>query len=191
MSSRRLAKRIGRIVGTTAVVLLSVCWISVRAQTSQPPKSAPSSQPTPDEKHNDDVDFGMREDDARTRLALKAEKKAYEEHVARAKEALEIAEGLKRTYQAAKVLNAADQKKLERLEKLTRRIRNEVGGSQGEPDPKDLPKTFEEGVSQLADEAKELCDQVEKTPRRVVSTSIIDQANKLIALIEYLRGTRD
>jgi hypothetical protein len=191
MSSRRLAKRIRRIVGTTAVVLLSVCWISVRAQTSLPAKAPPSSQPTPDEKHNDDVDFGMREDDARTRLALKAEKKAYEEHVSRAKEALEIAEGLKRTYQTAKVLNAADQKKLERLEKLTRRIRNEVGGSQGEADPKDLPKTFEEGVSQLADEAKELCDRVEKTPRRVVSTSIIDQANKLIALIEYLRGTRD
>ena len=144
-----------------------------------------------DDKRNDGIDFGNRETDARTRLILKKEKKDYEEHVERAQEARDLAAELQKTYEIAHSFNAADYKKLERLEKLTRRIRNEVGGSQTDADPKELPRTHDEAVSLLADMAKELCDEVEKTPRRVVSTSIIDQANKLIALIQYVRGTRD
>ena len=38
--------------------------------------------------------------------------------------------------------------------------------------------------------AKELCDEVEKTPRRVVSTSLIERANKLLAVIQFVRGPR-
>ena len=133
----------------------------------------------------------MRETDARTRLILKKEKKEYEEHVERAQEARDLAAELQKTYEIAHSFNAADYKKLERLEKLTRRIRNEVGGSQTDADPKELPRTHDEAVTLLADMARELCDEVEKTPRRVVSTSIIDQANKLIALVQFVRGTRD
>jgi hypothetical protein len=59
-------------------------------------------------------------------------------------------------------LNAADQKKLERLEKLTKRIRNDVGGSEMDADPKDLPNTVGDGINLLADIAKELYDEVEK-----------------------------
>ncbi|HEX5702177.1 MAG TPA: hypothetical protein VFX97_03060 [Pyrinomonadaceae bacterium] len=143
------------------------------------------------DRRHDGIDFGNRESETRKRLALKEEKKKYEEHVERAHEARDLAAELKKTYETARSFNAADFKKLERLEKLTRRVRNEVGGSNTDADPKELPKTHDEAVSQLADMARELCDEVEKTPRRVVSTSIIDQANKLIALIQYVRGTRD
>lgn len=124
-------------------------------------------------------------------MMLKEEKKNYVEHVERAKEVRDLAAELQRIYKTAHSFNAADYKKLERLEKLTRRIRNEVGGEQTDADPKDLPQQKHEAVPMLAEMAKELSEAVEKTPRRVVSASIIDQANKLIALIQYLRGSRD
>lgn len=143
------------------------------------------------DRRNDGIDFGNRETDARTRMILKKEKKDYEEHVERAKEARDLAAELQKTFEIARSFNAADYKKLERLEKLTRRIRNEVGGSNTDADPKELPRTQSEAVPLIADMAKELCDEVEKTPRRVVSTAIIDQANKLIALIKYVRGDSD
>lgn len=143
------------------------------------------------DKRNDGIEFGMRESETRKRMALKEEKKKYEEHVERAQEARDLAVELQRTFKIAHSFNAADYKKLERLEKLTRRVRNEVGGSQTDADPNELPRTQDDAVSLLADMAKELCDEVEKTPRRVVSASLIDQANKLIALIQYVRGTRD
>jgi hypothetical protein len=188
MFARITTVRFLRFTLACALVLFAATWFSAQAQ-SAPPRPLP--QPSPIERRNDAIDFATRETDARTRLILKKEKKEYEEHVERAKEARDLAAELRKTYETAHGFNAADYKKLERLEKLTRRIRNEVGGSQTDADPKDLPKTIDEAVPLLADMANELCDEVEKTPRRVVSTSIIDQANKLVALIQYVRGSRD
>ena len=124
-------------------------------------------------------------------MMLKQEKKNHAEHVERAKEVRDLAGELQKTYEIARGFNAADYKKLERLEKLTRRIRNEVGGERTDADPNDLPQQKDDAVPMLAEMAKELCDAVEKTPRRVISASIIDQANKLIAVIQFLRGSRD
>ena len=177
-----------RLTLACALVLFTATWLSVQAQT-QPTRPIP--QPSPIDRRHDGIGFGNRETDTRTRMILKKEKKEYEEHVERAQEARDLAAELHKTYEIAHSFNAADYKKLERLEKLTRRVRNEVGGSQTDADAKELPKTYDEAVSLLADMAKELCDEVEKTPRRVVSASIINQANKLIALIQYVRGTRD
>ena len=183
----------------SAAILTAACGLFVTAMPAfaqssprSPIAPPPSAQPTNNNKddHDNDVDFGSRETDARTRLILKAEKKAYEEHVARAKEASDLAAELKTSYAASNVLNAADQKKLERLEKLTKRIRNEVGGSEMDADPKDMPNTVSEAVNVLADMAKELYDEVEKTPRRVVSACLIEQANKLLAVIQFVREPR-
>lgn len=171
-----------------ALVLFTALWLSAQAQSGP---TQPIPQPSPIERRHDGIDFGNRETDTRTRMILKKEKKEYEENVERAQEARDLAAELQKTYEIAHSFNAADYKKLERLEKLARRVRNEVGGSQTDADPKELPRTQNEAVSLLADLAKELCDEVEKTPRRVVSASIINQANKLIALTQYVRGTRD
>jgi hypothetical protein len=178
----------------TVAFTLFLTSMPVRAQSTPrspiaPPPSAPPTNNNKDD-HENDVDFGSRETDARTRLILKAEKKEYEEHVARAKEASDLAAELKTSYTANNVLNAADQKKLERLEKLTKRIRNEVGGSEMDADPKDLPNTVPDGINAMADMAKELYDEVEKTPRRVVSACLIEQANKLLTVIQFVRGPR-
>lgn len=171
-----------------ALVLFAAMWLPAQAQT-QP--TLPIPQPSPIDRRNEGIGFGNRETETRTRMLLKKEKKDYEEHVERAQEARDLAAELQKTYEIAHSFNAADYKKLERLEKLIRRVRNEVGGSQTDADPKELPRTRDEAASRLAEMAKELCEEVEKTPRRVVSASIIDQANKLIALIQFVRDTRD
>ena len=180
-----------------AVTLIGLLVISAvgpaRAQSSPRSPIAPPPSPPPTSNKDDrdnDVDFGSRETDARTRLILKAEKKAYEEHVARAKEASDLAGELKTSYAATNTFNAADQKKLDRLEKLTKRLRNDVGGSEMDADPKDIPNSVSNAVNVLADMAKELYDEVEKTPRHVVSASLIEQANKMLTVIQFVRGPR-
>ena len=171
-----------------AFLLFAATWTFAQAP---PDPARPLAQPSPNDRRNDGIDFANRESDARTRMILKREKQKYEEHVERAKEVRDLGAELQKTYEIAHSFNAADYKKLERLEKLTRRIRNEVGGEKTDADPKDLPQQKDDAVSMLAEMAKELCEAVEKTPRQVVSASIIDQANKLIALIQYLRGPHD
>jgi hypothetical protein len=165
----------------TCAMLMSAFSATVYAQSS------PAPQPSPEERKN--VEFSTRENEARTRLILKEEKKHYEEHVGRAKEARQIASDLKAAYEARNVFSSEEQKKWERLEKLTRRIRNEAGGSDGHADPADVPASIEAAVKRVAEMADELCKEVEKTPRRIVSASIIEQANRLIGVIQFVRGS--
>ena len=118
---------------------------------------------------------------------IKAEKKDYEENIARAREVSDLATQVLQSYQSAKAVNSNDSKKLERLEKLTKRIRNEAGGSDSDADAKDLPNRIDEAFKCMADFADELKTLVEKTPRHVVSAAVIDQANRLIGLVQYVR----
>lgn len=126
----------------------------------------------------------------RARQALKAEKKEYDENVARAREASELASELLKTYEAKKIFNSEDTKKFEKLEKLTKRIRTEAGGSDTDPDLKDIPGLMETAVKRVAELADDLSKMVEKTPRHVISAAVIDQANKLLGLLQRVRFGR-
>src|SRR5207248_7756362 len=113
---RRLMNPAKQLFST--VLLLGALLLFASAAVSQTrPPAPPSAQPTNasqsgEDKHETDVDFGSRETDARTNLAIKAEKKAYDEHVARAKEAKQLAADLKAAYDAKQTFGSEDQKKL-------------------------------------------------------------------------------
>jgi flagellar biosynthesis GTPase FlhF len=174
------------ISGAAVCALFLLLSAAALAQSSRNP-NIPNPTPTPEDKHSPEVDFSSRVEEMRRILIVKEEKKAYEANVARAKEAQQLAADLKSSYEAKDAFTAEDQKKLERLEKLTRRIRNEAGGSDSEDDEKDLPSTLKSAVSSLADMAEGLCKEVKNTPRKVLSASIIGQANKLIGVIRFVR----
>ena len=126
----------------------------------------------------------------RARSALKAEKKQYDENVARAREVSQLANQVIEAYEANKMLGSEDGKKLERLEKLTKKIRNEAGGSETDPDVKDIPEVMSAAMKRVAELADGLRTLVEKTPRHVISASVIDQANKLLGLIQHVKTGR-
>ena len=139
----------------------------------------------------DDPRFGSPEAEMRSKLAIKDEKKKYDEHVARAKEVSQIALQLSQNYETRKSFNNDDAKKLERLEKLTKRIRNDAGGADAvsDADVKDIPAEMLDRIKKLASMADELQKLVENTPRNVVSAAVIDQANKLVGLIQHVRSS--
>jgi Mg/Co/Ni transporter MgtE len=167
------------LLGTTAA------QGQLRPNPTPPPMPDPADPPTKDPK-----DFGSPESEMRAKLILKAEKKQYDENVARAREASQIATQLVESFAAKKTLGSDDAKKLERLEKLTKKIRNEAGGSETDPDIKDIPAVMEAAVKRVAELADELRKFVESTPRHVISASVIDQANKLLGLIQHVRASR-
>ncbi len=150
-------------------------------QDSKPPDSKPIS-----DKDDLGSDIGSHEREMRARLALSRDKKLYDENLARARETSEIASRLLDSYQAKQSFNNDDNKKLERMEKLTRRIRNEAGGTETDVEI-EVPPVMETAVKRVAEMAEDLKTEVEKTPRHVISTAVIDQANKLIGLIQHVR----
>ena len=174
------------MIASVALFLATV----TQAQSSRP-NGVPSPEPTPaipGKTDSSDTNFGSPENEMRGKLLLKEEKKQYDENVARAREVSQLGSQLNETFAAKKLFSSDDGKKLERLEKLTRRIRNEAGGSESDAEVKDIPNQMEAAVKRLADVADELYKLVEKTPRHVISAAVIDQANKLIGLVQRLRN---
>lgn len=154
--------------------------------SASPPIDPPQSGSNKDDK---DVTFGSPESEMRAKAELKEEKKKYDEHLGRAREVSDIATQLSGDYEKHHSFAGDYGKKLERLEKLTKRIRNDAGGSDADTDAdvKDVPADTEGLVKRVAEFADELKHLVEKTPRNVVSTGVINQANRLLGLVQHLR----
>ena len=163
----------------------------------QKPSFPPSSDPTikDSSKDNskdgkDDTRFGSPEAEMRSKLEIKEEKKKYDEHVARAKEVSQLASELATSFEAHQSLSSDDEKKLERVQKLTKRIRNDAGGAENNDDlAKDIPAGMDQTLKKISEMADELEKLVEGTPRNVISAAVIDQANKLLGILQHTRGT--
>jgi len=173
-----------------ALGLLLLGSAAAHSQTQPNPKPPPPEPPSLNPTKPDPPDFGSPESEMRARFILKAEKKQYDENLTRARDAAELATEIVNDYEAKKAFSSEDGKKLERLEKLTKKIRNEAGGSDTDPDIKDIPVAMEAAVKQVAEWADDLRKLVEKTPRHVISASVIDQANKLLGLIGHVKDVR-
>ena len=156
---------------------------------SQVPVQKPSPTPLPTAVDgtfkNPDAPLTTFEEEMRAKREIKIAEKDHEENLNRAKEIGEIGKQLKED-------NASTDhdcfKKIDRLEKLTKKVRSEAGGEDEEitisPRPTDLPGA----IKQIAEASETLSKDVQKTPRRVVSTSVINNANVLLELIKLARG---
>ncbi|MEP6707928.1 MAG: hypothetical protein ABJC05_10430 [Pyrinomonadaceae bacterium] len=121
------------------------------------------------------------------RRAIRLAEKDHLENLDRAREAAKIGAELKATFASAKALNPPDRKKLEKLEKLTRRIRSEAGGSDSEVTLDAVPRDLESALTRMADVSDQVRKEVEKTPRQVVSACVIERLNQLLEVIQYAR----
>ncbi|HXI26484.1 MAG TPA: hypothetical protein VNG71_21700 [Pyrinomonadaceae bacterium] len=181
--------------------LLAVTLIFIGAQGARAQAPLPNSHSLPDassngrdnnkDKDKDDDHYGSPEAEMRAKAALKEEKKRYDEHVERAREVFQLANQVNKSYETRKEFSSEDQKRLERMEKLTKRIRNDSGGSDSDDDVdiRDIPPAMVDLIKKAVDWADQLKELVEKTPRQVVSAAVIDQANKLLGLVQHIRGT--
>ena len=73
---------------------------------------------------------------------------------------------------------------------MTKRIRNDAGGAEDDNDlDKDIPAGMDQTLKKVSEMADELEKLVEGIPRNVVSAAVIDQANKLLGMLQHVRGT--
>jgi hypothetical protein len=123
------------------------------------------------------------------RRDIKAAEKEHQDNLDRAREAAQISTELRDAYTHNKSLGRADVKKLDRLEKITRHIRSDAGGSDDRDSLMEkAPTHLESALSRLAEVSEALRKGVEKTPRQVISAPVIEQANELLDIITYIRN---
>lgn len=128
------------------------------------------------------------EEEMRAKHAIKHAEKEHEENLDRAREIGQIGKELQECAKNAATLDRDFLKKVERLEKLTRKVRGEAGGEDDEVKLPKRPTDTASAIAQLADASETLSKDVQNTPRQVVSASVIGNANVLLELIKIVRG---
>ena len=127
------------------------------------------------------------EQEMRVKRLISFAQKEHRENLDRAQQLSRLGSEIQTIFKQKNHLERADFKKLDKLEKLTKSIRGAAGGSDDSCDAEKIPTDLPSVISRMAEMAAALKDEVEKTPRRVVSTVVIDQANVLLELIRRVR----
>lgn len=123
----------------------------------------------------------------RAKRMIKLAEKEHQQNVERAREISQLAKDLQQGFKTKSTLDREDVKRLDRLEKLTKKIRGEAGGEANEVQIVNSPTDRSSAVTQIAEVAESLSKSVQNTPRQVVSASVIDNANVLLELVRILR----
>lgn len=135
-------------------------------------------------------DFGSPTEEMLRRAEIKHEEESHEEMVARSDEAAQIGEEILSSFNKNRSLTSEDYKKLERLEKLARKIRGSAGGSDDEEALQDPPGMIDAAVERLAKISGALKKSVAKTSRLVISAAVIQTSNEVIELIRHIRNKK-
>jgi hypothetical protein len=174
----------------TACTLAAVIVFSVAVANGQPasqrnPPTIPSAgKKNPDDDQNPLTTF---EEEIRAKRMIKMAEKEHRENLDRAKEIQQIGKELKESLQGKSAIDRDSLKKIERLEKLTKKVRGEAGGESEELTLVNPPTDLPAAACQIGEKTEALSKEVQDTPRQVVSASVINSANILLELIKVAR----
>ena len=127
------------------------------------------------------------EEELAAKRAIKLAEKEHQENLNRAREIGEIGKELCESFKSKSNVDREWLKKLDRLEKLTKKVRGDAGGEDEEVNIPNRPSDLASAVTQVAEVSESFSKDVKNTPRQVVSASVIGSANVLLELIKILR----
>jgi hypothetical protein len=184
LSQTEVIRKTSRFFLLTSLLLLSTTAISAQVNSRQAPsESVTADKSSPDEQRS----AGPIEDEMRAKRAIKYAETEHKENLDRAREVLELGTQLQTSYKFKHSLDRDDNKTLERLEKLTKQLRSKAGGSATDETMECPPTDLETAIKRVAETSESLSKEVKKTPRQVVSATVIDETNVLLQLIEIVR----
>ena len=187
VNSKSRMKIISRAVCTLAALIVVALSAGISfSQSAEAQRPAPTPPRIDGSKNPDDPPLTTFEEEIRAKREIKMAEKDHQQNIDRAHEIADIGKQLKDSSSKSAV-DREYLKKIERLEKLTRKIRGEAGGDDQDVSIPNRPTDLSSAVKQIAEAAEMLSKDVEKTPRRVVSASVICNANVLLELIKVAR----
>jgi hypothetical protein len=168
-----------------AIALIAAIFALQTIGASAQVTGADGPRPSPRGQHSGE--FGSPEAEMLRRAEIRREEETHKEMVERADEAAQLADELLTSCKKNNSLTREDVKRLERLEKLARKIRSGAGGSDDEEGLSDPPVKIEGAVTRLAKLTGDLKESVSKTSRLVISANVIERSNEMIELIRHIR----
>ena len=183
-----LASRIARWM--LIAPLLAIVSTTTAAQVARPTRDPISSISADKRSPNspDNQNGNSMAEEMRIKREIKSAEKVHKQNLERATEVSDLGKALADSFEKDNSLEPEDFKKLERIEKLAKRIRSEAGGSDDEISLEKRPEDLVEAMNCVAKVSASLNEKVQETPRQVVSATIIDKANVLLELIRIVRS---
>lgn len=173
------------------IVFVSLLYLDV--VFAQRPSSTPVPTPPPrpvdgQVRPSDDRPLSSFEEEIRAKREIKLAEKEHEENLKRAREIGQLGKELQEGLKGKQALDRTFLKKIERLEKLAKKVRGEAGGEDEEVDIINRPTDITSAAERIGEASESLSKNVLNTPRQVVSASVIGNANVLLELIRLIRG---
>lgn len=141
----------------------------------------------PTKAEDDREPFSVVEEEMRAKRAIKEADREYQENLGRARDLSSLGVALVTSFKQKNALDQDDIKKLDKVEKLAKGIRRAAGGSEDKVEMEKPPRDLTSAMLMLSDVSQSLKEKVEKTPKHVISATVIDEANVLLELIRIVR----
>ena len=187
--SQSRMKKVSVTTSALATLILIGLYASAALAQVPPQRPAPTPPPRPSDGpfKNDDTPLTTFEEEIRAKREIKIAEKEHQENLNRAREIGDLGKQLKEGFKNNASLDRDCFKKIERLEKLTKKVRSEAGGEDEEITITPRPTDLASAITQISEASETLSKDVQNTPRRVVSASVISNANVLLELIRVAR----
>ena len=182
--------RMKKVLYTACALGVLIFSVAVAlGQTSTSPKGTVPPAITPGGRRNEDDQNPLTtfEEEIRAKRMIKMAEKDHQDNLDRAKEIQQIGKELKESLQGKSAIDRDSLKKIDRLEKLTKKVRGEAGGESEDLSIVNPPKDLPEAACQIGEKSEALSKEVQNTPRQVVSATVINSANLLLELIKIAR----
>lgn len=194
VNSQNQIKKFSGGVLVVSILIFIVMFGGSVAVAQVPPLSRPA--PTPLQRPiegtikgpGDNRPLTTIEEEFRAKRAIRMAEKEHEDNLKRAREIAQLGKELHQTLKDKSVVDRDSLKKVERLEKLTKKVRSEAGGDDEDVTIDNRPSDLCGTVTQIAEASESLSKNVHDTPRQVVSASVIGKANVLLELIKMVRS---
>lgn len=124
------------------------------------------------------------------KMRIEQEKKEYKEMMGRSEQALRLSEQLEKSFSQNGRLTKQNYDQIASIEKLTKKIRNELGGDDDD-DRSDEPTISEaDAVKTLRERVINLYDALKKTSRFSISAAAIEGTNAVLKIARFFRITK-
>lgn len=168
------------LISISSAITLAACSAGMTANAQNVEAGSSTQKPAPN--------VGSPEEEILKRAEIRHSEDLHKEMVERAQETAHIGGDVLASYKKRQTLGTDDLKKLERMEKLARKIRGGAGGSDDDAPLDNPPAELDAAITRLAELSESLKKNVQKTSRLVISASIINNSNEMIELIRHIRS---
>lgn len=193
MRRKRLIKNNSMLKYFGKLLFLLVVMLTASAVFAQGEASTSNGRPP----RKEDLPKNIKETLEKGRI--EREKKDHNEMLKNGEEALKLSEELEKSVAENNNLNSDDRKKLERLEKILKKIRKELGGDDDGNEElnveatsvnEEKPSSIMGAIKKLQNTASNLLGELKKTSRFSISAAAIQSSNAFLKLVKFLRFTR-